>query len=77
MILKTFEEYAVLEVVSKILEYSCAYTRTYILFEIYTDRSSKHDQSDALVLDTEWLVKGQLYKIGTASWGQRQQDWAT
>jgi hypothetical protein len=52
-ILKTFEEYAVLEVVPKIPEYSCTYTRTDFVFDMYTDWSSKHDQSDVLALNTE------------------------
>jgi hypothetical protein len=36
MISKTFEEYAVLEVVQKVQAYSCTYTRTDIVFDVYT-----------------------------------------
>jgi hypothetical protein len=31
---KTFEEYAVLEVIPKVRTYSCTYTRTYIVFDV-------------------------------------------
>ena len=41
MISKTFEEYAVLEVVPKVQTYSCTYTRTDIVFDVYWSSSLK------------------------------------
>ena len=40
---KTFEEYAVLEVVPKVHTYSCTYTRTDIVFDVYWSSSLKAD----------------------------------
>jgi hypothetical protein len=34
---KTFEEYVLLEVVPKVNSYSCTYTRTDIVLDVYTD----------------------------------------
>ena len=71
---KTFEEYAVLDVVLEIQMYSLNFMRTDVVFDVYWTSRLKQNQKEAKGINAEWWRKPSYNLTEKVSWETMRQS---